>query len=245
MWRENGATWILLGLLFPRVIPFELQNYSSCNNTFCNAINSLHLRKEIIYKNCSKFVECRTGNRRVFPQIYPQLRFKNYRTTIGDWKRQGKSVPLHPLPRFQLSGSDFSSLFTPGYEGTIFPPSSSTVFTLDTWFPYLTSVHIRIIQGGFLKIDEKAGAPGKTRLYPDLASGIHDAPSRMGGGWISGWRDPTRRGRVEKRISRGKTRARREFTAIRIYRDGNGRAQYRSTDGNRSLERPESGGRCG
>lgn len=107
-------------------------------------------------------------------------------------------------------------------------------------------MHIRIfIQGGFLKIDEKAGAPGKTRLYPDLASGIHDAPSRMGGGWISGWRDPTRRGRVEKRISRGKTRARREFTAIRIYRDGNGRAQYRSTDGNRSLERPEPGGRCG
>lgn len=52
-------------------------------------------------------------------------------------------------------------------------------------------------------------------------------------------------GRVEKRISRGKTRARREFTAIRIYRDGNGRAQYRSTDGNRSLERPEPGGRCG
>ena len=43
-------------------------------------------------------------------------------------------------------------------------------------------MHIRIfIQGGFLKIDEKAGAPGKTRLYPDLASGIHDAPSRMGG----------------------------------------------------------------
>lgn len=49
MWRENGATWILLGLLFPRVIPFELQNYSSCNNAFCNMINSLHLRQEVIH----------------------------------------------------------------------------------------------------------------------------------------------------------------------------------------------------
>lgn len=76
-------------------------------------------------------------------------------------------------------------------------------------------MHIRIfIQGGFLKIDEKAGAPGKTRLYPDLASGIHDAPSRMGGGWISGWRDPTRRGGGGKKDKSGENAC-----SPRIYRD--------------------------
>lgn len=69
-------------------------------------------------------------------------------------------------------------------------------------------MHIRIIQGGFLKIDEKAGAPRKTRLYPDLASGIHGAPSRRGRwwGWISSWRDPTgqREGEGGKKDKSGK-----------------------------------------
>lgn len=120
---------------------------------------------------------------------------------------KGKSVPLHehPLPSSNYLAAISHRYSRPATRARFFPPA---VFTLGTWFPYLTLVHIRIIQGGFLKIDEKAGAPRKTRLYPDLASGIHGAPSRRGKwwGWISSWRDPTgqREGEGGKKDKSGK-----------------------------------------
>lgn len=61
------------------------------------------------------------------------------------------------------------------------------------------------------------------------------------------WRDPGVRSQRKRKKEKGKeegggrekesiTRVRCEFSAIRIYRDGNGRVQYRSPETNRSLE---------
>lgn len=149
----------------------------------------------IQYETCRKYFSCYvrvvvefveyTGNRyiyiytRVFPQIYLYLRFKITEQLVTE---RDKGNLFHytniPPPRSNYLAAISHRYSRPVTRARFSPPA---VFTLGTWFPYLTSVHIRIIQGGFLKIDEKAGAPRETRLYPDPASGIHDAPSRMGG----------------------------------------------------------------